>query len=363
MPFMPRPRKPFVQREVTRHGKTIWYFRRGKEKRIRLPGVFGSPEFNAAYDRAMSGDPAPVVAKPAKTTLRWLVDRYYESGRFEHLKSNTKRNRRLMLESTCKNGSQMDFREIDPSEIRKGLMRREGTPTMAQTYLTVMKALFEFAVDSGYIEESPVLPTIKARAVKSDGYHTWTVEEIERYQKRHPVGTQARLALDIMLYTGLRRSDAIIFGRQHIKGSVIQIRAGKNGAEITIPLLPPLAASIAATDIGDMIFLKNARGQPWKNISFGYWFADRCDEAGVPGRAHGLRKAGATIAANNGATAFDLTAMYGWSSIKMAEVYTKKADRVRLAERAANKLFPNLNPSIPAPSSETAENKASGKRR
>jgi hypothetical protein len=68
----------------------------------------------------------------------------------------------------------------------------------------------------------------------------------------------------------------------------------------------------------------------------------RCDEAGVPGRAHGLRKAGATIAADNGATAFQLTAMYGWSSIKMAEIYTKKADRVRLTEQAANKLYPHL---------------------
>jgi hypothetical protein len=38
---------------------------------------------------------------------------------------------------------------------------------------------------------------------------------------------------------------------------------------------------------------------------------DRCFEARVPGRAHGLRKAGATVAANNGATAHQLMAMFG----------------------------------------------------
>lgn len=90
-----------------------------------------------------------------------------------------------------------------------------------------------------------------------------------------------------------------------------------------------------------MVFLSNTRGRSLKNIGFGYWFADRCDEAGVPGRAHGLRKAGATIAANNGATPFELTAMYGWSSTNIAEIYTRKADKARLAERAANKPYPH----------------------
>ena len=136
-----------------------------------------------------------------------------------------------------------------------------------------------------------------------------------------------------------------MLGRQHISNGTINVRAGKNRAEIIIPLLPPLAASIEAAKgkCGDLVFLVNARHEPWKNIAFGYWFAARCDEAGLPQecRAHGLRKAGATIAANNGATPYELTAMYGWASTKMAEIYTKMADRVRLAERAANKLYPH----------------------
>lgn len=341
MPGMPRPRKPYTQKETTRHDKIVWYFRRGKEKRIRLPGVFGSKEFNAAYDAALSG--GQVDAKPTahQSTMRWLVDQYYESGRFGQLRPNTQRNHRLMLESVCKTGSNRKFAAMEPDDIMSGLVKRESKPRMAATYVSVMRATFAFAKDSGWIKVNPVSDDIKARQETTDGYHTWTVEEVERYQERHPVGTQARLALDIFLYTGLRRSDAITLGKQHIKGGVIRIRAGKNGAEITIPLLAPLARSIEATEAGDMVFLMSARKRPWTSNSFGYWFADRCNEAGVPGRAHGLRKAGATIAANNGATSFELTAMFGWSSVKMAEVYTRKADRVKLAERAANKLYPH----------------------
>ena len=57
-----------------------------------------------------------------------------------------------------------------------------------------------------------------------------------------------------------------------------------------------------------------------------------CEEAGLPHcSAHGLRKAAATIAADNGATAHQLMAIFGWSNLKQAETYTKEADRRRLA--------------------------------
>jgi integrase len=54
--------------------------------------------------------------------------------------------------------------------------------------------------------------------------------------------------------------------------------------------------------------------------------------------AHGLRKAGATIAANNGATAHQLMAIFGWDTIKEAEKYTSKADQLRLAKSAMHML-------------------------
>jgi integrase len=337
---MPRPRKPYVQKEITRHDKIVWYFRRGKEKRIRLPGAFGSREFNEAYNAALAGSPAKPRREAPVLTLRWLADRFYQSPRFNALRPNTQRNYRLALESACRTGADLMVHEITPADVRGGIVSREKSPFAALDYLKALRVVFAFAKDNGWIEENPAA-SVTFKRPKTDGYHTWTVEEVAKYQARHPVGTQARLALDIMLYTGLRRSDAITFGRQHVKNGYVVMRAMKNGADLHMPVLPPLAESIAATKTGDMVFLVNTRGRPWKNISFGYWFAARCDEAGVPGRAHGLRKAGATIAANNGATPFELTAMYGWTSTKVAEIYTTKADRARLAERAANMLYPH----------------------
>lgn len=340
MSDMPRPRRPYVQKEVTRHGKTVWYFRRGKEARIRLPGTFGSKEFNAAYDAAMAGTPLPEKAKAPQSSLKWLVERFLESGRYSKFKPNTQRTYKYMLASVLKTGSDLNFKAITQSDVMSGKVRREHKPTMAVAYVQVMRALFKFAVDSGWMTTNPA-DEISTELPKSDGHHTWTVEEVEKFQAKHPIGTQARLAMDIMLYTGFRRSDAIVFGPQHIRNGLISLSTIKTGTDVDIPVLPPLAESIAATPRKNLLFLENKWGRPWQNISFGRWFAAQCIKAGVPGRAHGLRKAGATMAADNGATPHELTAMYGWSSTKMAELYTKKADRKRLAERAANKLYPH----------------------
>jgi hypothetical protein len=56
------------------------------------------------------------------------------------------------------------------------------------------------------------------------------------------------------------------------------------------------------------------------------------NKAGLPQcSAHGLRKAGAILAAENGATDRQLMAMFDWSTSAQANVYTAAASRKRLA--------------------------------
>lgn len=340
MRAMPRPRKPYVQKEITRHGKTVWYFRRGKEKRIRLPGVFGSPEFNAAYDAAISGNFAPQKASAKQNSLRWLVDEYYASGRFMRLADGTQRNQKQLYEKVCETGGDLNYRAIDKQAVSAGIVRREGNLYAAKAYLNCMKILFRYALERGLIEIDPT-DGIAVTLPKSDGHHTWTMDEVDQFAKHHALGSQARLAFDIMLYTGLRISDAIRLGPQHIKDGRINIKAQKTKIDVLIPVLTPLAKSIAAANVSSLLFLTNKKGKAWDRQNASAWFAKQCVDANVKGTAHGLRKAGATLAAENGATPHELAAMYGWASTKMAEVYTKKADKLLLAERAANKLYPH----------------------
>src|SRR5262249_44021519 len=184
-----------------------------------------------------------------------------------------------------------------------------------------------------------------AGANDADGFHAWTQEEVARFEARWPVGTRKRLAFDLLLYTGLRRGDAVRVGRQHERDGVITIRTekhrkGKPGELVSIPILPPLAASIGTTKTGDLTYPVTDAGRSWVKESFGNWFRDACRKAGCPGSAHGLRKAGATRAAERGASERQLMAIFGWSTGKMAQHYTRSADRKRLAHDAAQLLLP-----------------------
>jgi integrase len=134
----------------------------------------------------------------------------------------------------------------------------------------------------------------------------------------------------------VRRGDAAILGL--IRDGVIVIPTEKTRQTVTIPLLPELAEIIAATRTGDLALIATNNGRPMTKESFGNWFRNACRAAGVPGTAHGLRKAGATRAANNGATEAELEAIFGWRGGRMASLYTRHADRTRLARQAMEKM-------------------------
>lgn len=72
---MPRPRQPGLTREVSRHGKTVWYYRLGKGPRTRIDGIFGSPEFNASYKAAALGEPLDRPARARQSPSRRIGGR------------------------------------------------------------------------------------------------------------------------------------------------------------------------------------------------------------------------------------------------------------------------------------------------
>jgi Phage integrase family. len=160
---------------------------------------------------------------------------------------------------------------------------------------------------------------------KTLGHKPWTVDMIEQYHRSIPLGTKARLAMDLMLYTGLRRSDVVRIGPQHIRDGILTIRLQKSGGmtEVVLPVLAPLQESINATKTGDLAFLVTNFGKPFTAAGFGNWFAEQCKAAGVDGRAHGLRKAAATFAAENGATPHDLMAILDGRACKRRS-FTRK---------------------------------------
>lgn len=199
--------------------------------------------------------------------------------------------------------------------------------------------MFTWAKEAGLVQANPARD-VRRVYTSSEGHHTWTEAEIEHYKERHPLGTKAHLALMIMLLTGVRKSDAVKLGRQHERkgadGKTLVFTATKNKGRkpvrIEIPLLPELQKVLDASKTGDMTYLVTEHGRPFSVAGFGNKMRSWCDEAGLPEcSSHGLRKAAATTAAENGASVHMLMSMFGWLTFSEAERYTAAVERRKLA--------------------------------
>jgi hypothetical protein len=114
---------------------------------------------------------------------------------------------------------------------------------------------------------------------------------------------------------------------------------------------------------GDLTFIVGKKGNRYTKESFGEEFRRSCKAAGVPGRAHGLRKAAAVRLAENGATVHQLMAWFGWGDQQMAQVYTKAADRKKFAAEAGRLIqtsSPSPSVSRPHPKKGVAKSMAYG---
>jgi integrase len=340
---MPRPRPPHLHREVSRHGVAAWYVRRDHGKRIRIRAAYDTKEFWAEYRVALDGKPLKLKT-PKAQTLAWAIDRYRTSSTWAVLSNATRRQSENIFKAVIKTAGNAKLHDITSDTIKAGRERRAKAPHSANNFLKTMRRFFKWAADpegGNLLKANPMLGIKLLKGKNSDGFHTWTDEEITRFEKRWAIGTRERLALDLLLYTGLARGDVVRLGKQHVSNGVITFRMEKNRGDGVVypPMLPVLAKTIAASKTGDLTFLVTERGMPFVKEYFGNWFREVCREAGCPGSAHGLRKAGATRAAENGATVHQLMALFGWKTEKMALIYTRKANRKLLASTAAPLLL------------------------
>lgn len=348
---MPRPRPPYLHRHVTRHGKVVWYVQKPGQPHIRIRAAFGTPEFDVAYAAAIEGVAPLRPRSAAPGTLAWLITRYRETSAWSALSAATRRQRDNIFRHVIDENGTRPIAHVTTNTLIGSREKRKDTPAQARNFLDAMRGLFAWATKAQLIKSNPALGIDNPARKTGDGFRPWTEEDVARYEARWPIGTRQRVWLDVLLYTGLRRGDAVRLGRQHVRNGIARIKTEKSQltVQVTLPLLPVLVRTLEAGSCGDLTFIAGAKGQPLTKESFGNEFRVACNAAGVPGSAHGVRKIAATRAANNGATVAQLEALFGWHGGTMASLYTRNADRERLAVESISKLANDSETSIFSP--------------
>jgi integrase len=354
---------PYVHAFTDRHGKPRYYFRRRGFKQMPLPDLPHSSQFMDAYRAAMSGESAPRVEIGANRTMPGtvsaLVGAYLDcsaksSSPFKKRAAETQRAQRNILENfRAAHGDKRIFyiaangkptALLTREHVQRMVNEKSTTPFAQRNFLNALRAMFKWALAEGRVPDNPTLGVTREKA-KTAGYKTWSEEQITRFEAAHPIGSRARLAFALLLYTGQRRSDVVRIGRQHIYDGLLTVDQGKTHggeeAHLQIPVHTKLRDIIDATPTaGIKTFLVTHFGKPYTPAGFGNWFRELCNRAGCPDvSAHGLRKATARRLAEIGCSTHEIASITGHAALGEVERYTRAADRKRLAREAMKKLI------------------------
>jgi integrase len=323
-----------------RHGKTRYRFKRRGYPSHSFKAEPGTAEFLSELAAVRETMPlGATIARPAaRGTFDDLCQRYYASPRFIRLADSTKKVRRGIIERFRARHGSKPVALVRVDQLDRILGNMADTPQAANNLRKVLKLLFSFAVKLQWRPDNPAQLTDGFR--KGAGRHTWTDDEIEQYRARHPYGTKARLAMELLLNTAARRCNVARLERRAYRNGRFYIAHVKGGEETGVRALPETIAAIEAMPtIGITHFIVTEYGKPFTVPGFGNWFRDRCDEAGLfHCSAHGLRKAMSRRLAEAGATDAQGRAVTGQKKDETFAYYAEKADRLALADDAVANL-------------------------
>lgn len=348
VPLARRSGTPFkhCSRDRDRNGQERFYIRVPGMPKYRMRAAYrddsGSitEEFTAEYHRVMAGDRGdpehvPLIPRIEPGTVLWLVQAYYRSKSFQSQSLVTRKDKTSVLDRYCRNVGQLPFQKLRKSDIEASQMKRVNTPAAADKLVKHLKALFNWAIANNHAVFNPASGVTKIS--KSPGFHTWSEGEVEKFRTKYAIGTTARLALELMVNLGVRRSDLVKLGWKNLVEGRIEFvpekGSGGYAQSLSLPVTDELQDVLSAIDHDRPTFLITSYGKPFSSNGFGNKMRQWCNDAGLPDcSSHGLRKASATILAEAGASEHQLMAIFGWSDSKMAQLYTRAAQSKRIID-------------------------------
>lgn len=221
--------------------------------------------------------------------------------------------------------------------MQKIVARRAATPGAANNLLKKLRVLIHVAIDNGWRTDDP---TIRIKKFAEGEFHTWTNEEIAKYEQTWAIGSKERTAFALLVFTGQRASDVAKMLWSEVSDDGIWVVQRKTRAKLLVPLHPELRSILETCTARDGAILQTAFRRPFSSKGFSNYMAERIDKAGLPDRcvAHGLRKAAARRLAEAGCSANEIAAITGHASLEEVARYTKAAEQKTLARSAMDLL-------------------------
>lgn len=343
---MSKLRPPHASYYRDRQGVVRWRFRKKGFRESQTKEPFDSQAWWAWYESAQNNLLPPIGSSRTKAgSIDALAVEFYASAEWQSLRPTTRQTYKGILDRLrdLKPGSvrcgSLPVAQLQPKHIRKIIDGMADRSAAANNLLKVIRIVMTFAVDRGWRDDNPAIH-IKPIKRRTDGFLTWSEDDIAKFEAHWSLGTKERLAFDLLLYTAQRSGDVRRMGPQHVSDGYIRVVQEKTGAALQLPVHAKLRASLEAVPTEHLTFMVTKHGQGYTAKGFSQWVSEAANLAGLPraASAHGLRKAAARRLAEAGCSAHMIMSVTGHRSLKEVERYTRAAGQKDLATSAMARI-------------------------
>lgn len=286
----------YVTSYRSRHGKLYYRFRRKGYTPYTFKETFGTKAFEREYAACLNRE--PMTAGKGRTipgSVSDAIQRYYADNSFKSLRETTKVVYRGVLENfrgTFGNDPMLTF---DAQRIADLMNSLDHKPHAAARLRKLLARLMSIARRGKLVpyDFDPIKDTSPPKAPEG-GYHRWTEDELEAFEKRHALGTKPRLAFALLLWAAQRSGDVRFMPRSFADKTRIEMDQSKTANDVSVPIVPELREALDAGPLGSALLLETRDGDPYTAKGFYNMFKKACVKAALPHcSAHGLRKSAA----------------------------------------------------------------------
>lgn len=320
---------------LDRHGRRRWRYRKNGRS-VELGAHYGSEEFRKRYESAASNIQFGGTKPYGPRSFFVLTERFYQTPRFQAYASSSKKKYKQILGKFLDDHGEKSAAKVRVPHLRKILQKMQATPQAANDLRSLLQLLLDLALDLEWRIDNPVTH-IKPYATARESFHTWSEEEITKFEATHAKGSLANTAMQLMLCTGASRADVVKLGPKNLVGDRIRYKRQKTetrgGVTIDIPLHPTLASLLKTLTNCQNTFLELPNGKQRSPAGLGNSMRDWCNEAGLAAcTSHGLRIAMARRLAEAGCTPHEIMSITGHQDLDMVTLYTRAANKEGLAD-------------------------------
>ncbi|WP_238368246.1 site-specific integrase [Mesobacterium pallidum] len=206
------------------------------------------------------GERTPV--KPGRD-MAAVVRHYMAHAKFQEKKPRTRQDYEKHLAYISDKLGQLSPKNIERRHVISWLeaWAKKETPHKANYRFRVLRIVLEHAIDMGLLPTggNPARDVAELKYEKRDR-QPWPADRVKAFREDFPHDLRVRLLFELLVGTGQRIGDVLKMQWGDIKDGGIEVKQGKTGKKLWLPLTKDLRAALAQAERKNLTILTNERG-------------------------------------------------------------------------------------------------------